>query len=199
MCTVSTSSRGSYHHGDLRAALLTQALDMLETSPTLSLRALAKKTGVSPTAVYRHFADKQALESALAAHGYSQLHHHLTQTASLTTSIDEAWRLAYTYATWARDNQPLFSLMFTTQCDPSAPERVEAVATLTSFLTSQVTRWYPDRCDPAFLNGLWALVHGMATLAMQGKIFSTAHNPQATTDADLAEHIRTTWQDILGS
>lgn len=67
--------KANYHHGDLRAALLTAAAAELERSgyETLSLRELAASLGVSRAAPYRHFADRQALLSALAAEGFDRL------------------------------------------------------------------------------------------------------------------------------
>src|SRR3989344_5606520 len=61
----------AYHHGDLRNALIDAGLTALEAQDAseLSLRALARELGVSANAVYRHFADKEALLSALAAEG----------------------------------------------------------------------------------------------------------------------------------
>lgn len=68
------NEREHYHHGDLRAALVSEGLRQLEASgaAALSLRALAKATGVSPNAPYRHFADKTALMGALAAMGFEK-------------------------------------------------------------------------------------------------------------------------------
>ncbi len=63
---VSTSLRSGYHHGDLRATLLSTAMRMLEDGEQFSLRAVAREAGVSPTAPDRHFTDRDALESALA-------------------------------------------------------------------------------------------------------------------------------------
>ncbi|AZA09039.1 TetR/AcrR family transcriptional regulator [Corynebacterium pseudopelargi] len=197
---MSTSNRENYHHGDLRTALLQRALAMLQTSPSLSLRGLAKEEGVSPTAVYRHFSDKQALESALAAHGYNQLHLKLQHTNATIERAEDLWRMAYTYVVWAQENQPLFSLMFTTECDPTAPERVKAVREITSFLASQIAHWYPKQYDEAFLSAIWSLVHGMATLAMQGKIFSpTPAIPAEQSAEELQEHVRTCWQALMAT
>ncbi|MBR7837056.1 helix-turn-helix transcriptional regulator, partial [Actinospica durhamensis] len=69
-------ANGPYHHGDLRAACLQAARDLLEEedgSAGLSLRAVARRAGVSATAPYRHFADREALVSAVAAQGYREL------------------------------------------------------------------------------------------------------------------------------
>ncbi|MBT2879175.1 TetR/AcrR family transcriptional regulator, partial [Streptomyces sp. McG6] len=69
----------AYHHGDLRAACLRAARELLEEdgSAGLSLRAVARRAGVSATAPYRHYADREALVSAVAAEGYRELAEHL--------------------------------------------------------------------------------------------------------------------------
>ena len=74
MITVSTSPE-AYHHGNLRDALLAAGLAALEGAEgkAPSLRELARVVGVSATAVYRHFPDKQALDAALARAGLDLL------------------------------------------------------------------------------------------------------------------------------
>lgn len=69
------SSHRSYHHGDLREALLTAGTEMLKSGSveTLSLREVARKVGVSATAVYRHFPDKAALVKELCIRGALEL------------------------------------------------------------------------------------------------------------------------------
>ena len=64
-----------YHHGDLHQEILCAACDLLEENniASLSLRAVAKKVGVSHTAPYRHFKDKESLLAGVAAVGYKQL------------------------------------------------------------------------------------------------------------------------------
>src|ERR1700682_5847211 len=70
-----SGSKAAYHHGDLRAACVRAAMELLEEGgqTSLSLRAVARRAGVSPAAPYRHFADREALVSAVAAGGYREL------------------------------------------------------------------------------------------------------------------------------
>lgn len=64
-----------YHHGDLRAAMVSAALAFLKDHEPrdLSIRALAKQIGVSEAAPYHHFPDRRALELAVMAEGYDIL------------------------------------------------------------------------------------------------------------------------------
>ena len=77
MVTVSTLNRAprNYHHGDLRSALVSEGIALVESQgiDALSLREVARRAGVSPTAVYRHFPDKAALIGALAAEAIKRL------------------------------------------------------------------------------------------------------------------------------
>jgi AcrR family transcriptional regulator len=64
-----------YHHGDLRNALVTKALELIEQKgpDAISLRELARQVGVNHRAAYRHFEDKRALTAAIAEAGYLAL------------------------------------------------------------------------------------------------------------------------------
>src|SRR5262245_38330568 len=74
MCTMSTSRR-SYHHGDLSCSVLQAAGEILEKQglDALTMRALARRAKVSHNAPYRHFPDREALLAALAAEGFDRL------------------------------------------------------------------------------------------------------------------------------
>ena len=65
----------TYHHGDLRDALVQAALQEAERGgpEAVSISALAKKLGVSQPAPYKHFADREALLAAAAAEAFRQL------------------------------------------------------------------------------------------------------------------------------
>ena len=66
--TVSAQRREAYHHGDLRNALLDAGLELTRTggADAVTVREVARRAGVVPTAVYRHFADRDALVAAIA-------------------------------------------------------------------------------------------------------------------------------------
>src|SRR6185437_16137973 len=71
----SATPKAAYHHGDLRRALIAAARAILEEDglPALSLRAVARRAGVSQAAPYHHFPDKDALLAALGAEGFDAL------------------------------------------------------------------------------------------------------------------------------
>ena len=80
-----------YHHGNLRQALLDEALATIHTEgvAALTLRAIGARVGVSRTALYRHFADKRALLTAVATEGFRALRRQLV-TAREEGGVGEA-------------------------------------------------------------------------------------------------------------
>ena len=74
-CPMNAQTNKPYHHGDLHEQILCAACELLEENniSSLSLRAVAKKVGVSHTAPYRHFKDKESLLAGIAALGYDEL------------------------------------------------------------------------------------------------------------------------------
>lgn len=96
-----------YHHGDLRAACLRAARELLEEdgSAGLSLRAVARRAGVSATAPYRHFADRDALVSGVAAQGYRELAGELAE-AHPPPRRRTAWPRSPSSTCGSRSNTP---------------------------------------------------------------------------------------------
>src|SRR6266542_1859848 len=73
----------TYHHGDLKNALIKAGVEILAKDGVsgLSLRKVASKAGVSHTAPYSHFADKQALIAAISTEGFRQLYEKVSAVA----------------------------------------------------------------------------------------------------------------------
>lgn len=167
---MSTSGKGSYHHGDLRAALLTTAMRMLESGETFSLRAIARNAGVSPTAPYRHFPDRDALESALAVQGFGDLKHDLTAERDLPTSVADLAEFGVAYVDFAMRRPALFRLMFGNPCDDSDDERVQAADALHELLAQALANVAPESDTTALACAGWSLAHGLAFLHLDGKL-----------------------------
>ncbi|WP_041289637.1 TetR/AcrR family transcriptional regulator [Kribbella flavida] len=121
-----------YHHGDLRAALLERAENVLRErgSTALSLRELARDIGVSPGAPSRHFANKQALLDALALDGFERL------VADIAASDKEAGpafaerlnAMARAFVGFCLSNAALVDLMFSAKHSPEASPALGAAA-----------------------------------------------------------------------
>jgi AcrR family transcriptional regulator len=166
----------SYHHGNLRAELLDKAIQQLDVqgAEDLSLRALARAIGVSQTAPYRHFADKNELLAAMATHGYRNLLSALQQAgaASRECPREQLIAFAHAYVNYAADNPQLFKLMFGPSVQPIGkyPE-LRLASRETLHLVQQILQSGIDQGvfkpveDLAYLaNAAWAGIHGLATL-----------------------------------
>ncbi|WP_330178723.1 TetR/AcrR family transcriptional regulator [Nocardia sp. NBC_01503] len=112
--TMPVTSPRSYHHGDLRAELLRRAETLLRRAGVdgLSLRQLARDTGVSHAAPSRHFRDKQALLDALAVSGFERLGASFEKAAATGTLLERTTAVARAYLRFAIDNPALLAVMF---------------------------------------------------------------------------------------
>ena len=166
------SSTATYHHGDLRAALVDAAIDLLEESDDteLSLRAVARRAGVSPAAPYRHYADREALVSAVAAVGYRELSERLAAAHPSPSTPEQLADVAIAYVQFALDRPALFRIMFTEPCDRDDDERVAATAAVSGYVQAIVERTFPQAEAEALATAIWALVHGLALLHLDGKL-----------------------------
>ena len=169
---MTASTKSNYHHGDLRAALLTTAMGMLERGEPFSIRAVAREAGVSPAAPYRHFPDREALESALAAQGLRDLKADLTRDRELPGNVDELAELGVAYVEFALRRPALFRLMFGNECDHELDERVRAAAEVHQLLGSAISRVLHSSEPIDLAVGGWGLVHGLACLYMDRKLIS---------------------------
>lgn len=173
-----TLSERRYHHGDLRNALIEAGLAALEQSDTaeLSLRAVARDVGVSANAAYRHFADKDALLSALATEGFRRFAARQTE-AAVAHSDPVAARTASgrAYIRFAQDHPALFRLMFGHFLCASASEELQqtAMSAFQALIASSAREagTTPDD-ERALLTAVarWSLVHGLSHLILDGQL-----------------------------
>ncbi len=175
------SSKATYHHGDLRAALVRAAMDLLEESgeTELSLRAVARRAGVSAAAPYRHYADREALVSAVAAVGYRELAERLAAAHPSPSTPEQLASVAIAYVQFALERPALFRIMFGEPCDRHDDERVAAAAAVSQYVRAIVERSFPQADAEALATAVWALVHGLAFLHLDGKL--DAATPSAVT------------------
>ncbi|BBY34957.1 TetR family transcriptional regulator [Mycolicibacter minnesotensis] len=167
-----SASIKTYHHGDLPGTLLRAAMDLLEENGAteLSLRAAARRAGVSTAAPYRHFADRNALLSAIAAVGYQELAAELIAAHPSPKTADDFAALAVAYVQFAVNRPGLFRVMFTEQCDLTDAERAAAVTAIQEYLNSIVRQVFPSSDPEAMAIAVWGLVHGLAFLHLDGKL-----------------------------
>jgi len=161
--------KGQYHHGNLRAALIDGALIVLENHgvEALSLREAARRAGVSQTAPYRHFKDKQALLAAVAGDGVQMLLEDI-KSASVPYEDDPAeaiTAMGAAYIHFATDQPARFRLMFGR--DILDRHKYEALDNVTEELSNAIGRMLPN---PALGLGLWSAMHGLAWLLIEGVV-----------------------------
>jgi len=168
-------STSGYHHGDLRAACVRAALELLEEggAPALSLRAVARRAGVAPSAPYRHYADRDALLSAVATVGYRELAEDLAAAHPTPSTVDDLAAVATAYVQFALRRPALFRVMFGEPCDRDSSERVAATAAISVYVGAIVERVFPGADPEALATAVWALVHGLAFLHLDGKLDAT--------------------------
>ncbi|MFG2370783.1 TetR/AcrR family transcriptional regulator [Streptomyces sp. NPDC048504] len=162
---ASGGSRRPYHHGDLRRAILTAALDVIAADgpSALSLRDLARRAGVSHAAPAHHFKDRTGLLTAIAAEGFGLLAGTIGEAADLKDA-------GVRYVRFAREHPAHFQVMFAPDLlRASDLELTTARALATGALRHAVSAVPPEGRGPdARLAGVaaWSLAHGFATLLL---------------------------------
>lgn len=170
MYTVNMT-RSAYHHGDLRASLLTSALELIEASgpERLSLRAVARAAGVSPNAPYNHFADKNALLAALAAHGFEQLRQRMITAITDAEPGDEIVAVAVAAVRHALAHPGLHRLAVAHVCSDHSQTRAAEDA-VKAVVAASVAATPGDPEGEALCAGVWALTQGLSLLLMDGSL-----------------------------
>lgn len=173
-----------YHHGDLKNALIQAGVEILakEGVGGLSLRKVAGRAGVSHSAPYAHFADKQALIAAISTEGFNQLYEELDAAVSphaenTKLQLDEGIKA---YVRFAMENADTFNIMFSgvLEKEKEYPAFVEisqktfrlVVKVVAACQQAGVLRASPPEMLAV---AIWGQVHGIVSLALEGQISHT--------------------------
>lgn len=183
MPDVTRDSKGpdrarSYHHGQLKTGLIEAGLAALAhtEADALSLRQLAKDVGVSANAAYRHFADKDALLSAMAAEGFRRFSQaQQAAAAGLPQAEDRLKASGRAYVAFALTHPALYRLMFQrTAFAATDPElALSASGGMTVLLeatSSMLNAPVHDERVRVAAAGCWSLVHGLSALSQGGQL-----------------------------
>ena len=176
----------SYHHGDLKAAILAQAAVLVAErgADGVSLRELARAAGVSHAAPAHHFADRRGLFTALATEGFRLLAAALGD--ALAAARPDFLDAALAYVRFALDHPGHYAVMFDKALyDDTDPDLVAAQAAAGAELNRGVATLSDPRAqaDPAAAAlAAWSVVHGFATLWLNGAVDTdtTGDEPIAT-------------------
>ena len=163
----------TYHHGDLRDALVQAALGEVELGgpEAISISALAKKLGVSQPAPYKHFADRETLLMAVTAEAFRQFNAVLRESIGKPSKRSKLSRLAQATLDFGLRRNGIYRLMFasrTMACAPKGSElHVAAMETFELLLESLEAPAVGLLRERSALQ-IWAALHGVVMLAEQG-------------------------------
>ena len=169
-----------YHHGDLRRALVREAVETIgrDGVDALTLREVGRRLGVSRTALYRHFSDKSSLLAAVAREGFQRF----------TADLEKAWmdggrnrrgfdRMGIAYVRFAVANPSHYRVMFGDYrdlCEKDAGLQADAAAAFNvlaqALLSLQQAGLVRDDEPKQLAQYIWAVVHGIAMLAINGQL-----------------------------
>lgn len=171
MLRVVKPAERPYHHGNLSRALLDAAAEVIaEVGPSqMSLREVARRTGVSNAAPVHHFGDKAGVFTALAAEGFELLAQAMGDVAEAGGSFAE---IGTAYVEFAVSHRAHFEVMFRPDLyDPKSPAVVEAGAAAAEHLYGPAAEAVPGGVEERDAGvAAWSLVHGLATLIINGNL-----------------------------
>ena len=170
-----------YHHGDLRAALIQAGLTILaeEGAPALTLRAAARRAGVSHSAPYRHFADKEALLAAIAEEGFDTLASEVVEASARFPGAPRAQleEAGWAYVRFAVTHPDHLRVMFGGVIpDPQVHPGLQAAGTRAFSALVDLVRAGQEA--GAVVDGnprqvavaAWSMVHGLALLLIGNQV-----------------------------
>jgi AcrR family transcriptional regulator len=177
-------AENTYHHGDLKNELVRAGVEILakEGIGSLSLRKVARHAGVSHSAPYAHFKDKQALLAAISSEGFRKLMAEM-ETSIKKAGLDPQRQLVAcgrAYINFAMREQAIFKVMFSgiLEQEKKYPEFVEISQSTFRFLVKIVGACQREnilRPGPTELLAvtIWGQVHGIVSLALEKQISHT--------------------------
>ena len=183
-----------YHHGDLRNCAIIAAAELIEANGSydMTIAQVAKRTGVSAPALYRHFKDKDALLTAVRELAYLGNMEYGTKAQDQVEhgTLEHLDALGAAYLRFAMDKKAFFGLMWENRGDADE-RRAEARAKRTGFqLVHEAIELYlrkhrPEAVDTALQTAtlLWSTAHGIATL--QHNLLLDTFDEDANADAML--------------
>jgi AcrR family transcriptional regulator len=181
-----------YHHGDLRRALIDEAVRTIGGLgvEALTLREAGRRLGVSRTALYRHFSDKSALLAAVAREGFQRFREDLSAAWERAGRGRKGFAaMGHAYVRFAIANPSYYRVMFGQFSDLCAKDpglQADASAAFRVLLDALSSLQEAGVVRPGDLNLMaefvWATVHGVAMLAIDGQLGPDRAAPGALAD-----------------
>ncbi len=178
-----SATKAPYHHGNLETALVDAAITLVRKygPDQLSLRAVSAEIGVSPSASYHHFRDKDALVTAISNVLFDRLATMQERAIAkikgngATASIKKFEEMGSAYFAWATSEPNLYRLMFGGYCEINMEEHdSKAWNLLREGLDELMAHGVIDK---SARNGgeviVWSAVHGASSLAIEGLMSSS--------------------------
>lgn len=191
---------------DLRQKVLDASLALIEEGglDRLSMREVARKAGVSHQAPYHHFGDREAILAAIAGEGFATLEQALVRAAAQAGSepAKAVEAMGRAYVEFALRHSAYFQAMFRADAVPldGYPEarkrEDEAFGTLVAGIDKAVSS-QPADVRRAIAVACWAMVHGLATLILEGSLARKVGIPKAK-QKQLADEVIRTFSGLLG-
>jgi len=164
---------GRYHHGDLRAALVDAAIDLIAERGLrgFSMAEASRRVGVSSAAPYRHFADRDALLAAVAVRGL-QVFADMVATEGGDAGLpeDRLVAMARAYVRFAAEQRSLFDALFSAGLDKSRYQELREAWEPVDAMLAVVTEICAgdEAAAEALADAVEATAHGHATLLRDG-------------------------------
>ena len=173
-------TRATYHHGDLRQAVLEAAVALLAEvgAGELSMREVARRVGVSHRALYRHYEDKRGLLAAIAEDGYRDLAAAMRASIERRGSdapVERLVALGEGYLRFARAERARYEVMFGPRLneDERFPTLEHAIRDAVRVVGAELKRAAPEASSVARRDAgiaLWSAAHGLASLVLVGRV-----------------------------
>lgn len=186
---TTAKARSHYHHGDLELALISTTRELIKEDGAehISLRQVAHEIGVSPSAVYHYFSDRDSLLFAVGFSLFEELADYQESelakiSGSSAKAVKERFRtLGRTYFEWAESEPHFFNLMFSGLCLMDSSNKKEhtdsrAFQNLTRCLDDLLTAGIIDtKMRPYGELLAWSVVHGATSLIVAGHLEANAY------------------------
>lgn len=162
-----------YHHGDLYNALLAATTQLVRERGArgFSVSEVARRVGVSPSAPYRHFPDRESMLAAAALTGFIELEDRLVQLPTRQSFSETAALIATEYLAFAREDPARFEVMFGHGIDKTQhSDLLRQTYQVQDRFEAILSRHIAKDHTPRRAAELWSIAHGVATLAIGGNV-----------------------------